>query len=111
LGGGSISALLGILTCHTSGIPFFLFGDSSFPPPADTFARRFRAAAIRRLFRLPTRFLVSGALNADYYRHYGAVPARFFLLPWAGDNERFAARTRLQPGKRESLRQRLDSAE
>jgi glycosyltransferase involved in cell wall biosynthesis len=100
MGWGSLSALLGILTCRASGIPFFLYGDSSFPPPEDTFARRMRARFLRWIFGMATGFMVSGALNADYYRHYGADPARFFLLPWAVDNERFANAT---PGDREPL--------
>ncbi|HEV7427637.1 MAG TPA: glycosyltransferase [Thermoanaerobaculia bacterium] len=106
LGWGSISALLGIATCRAAGIPFFLYGDSSFPPPETTLRSRMRAALLRLLFRNTTGFMVSGELNAAYYRHYGADPHHFFLLPWAVDNERFESASRFAPGERESMRQR-----
>jgi glycosyltransferase involved in cell wall biosynthesis len=107
LGWGSISALLGIAACRWAGIPFFLYGDSSFPPPETTMSSRIRARVLRFLFRNASGFMVSGALNADYYRHYGADPNHFFLLPWAVDNERFAEASRFVPGERESLRARF----
>lgn len=107
LGWGSISALLGILTCRLAGIPFFLYGDSSFPPPETNSRQRLRASLLRLLLRNTTGFMVSGTLNADYYRHYGADPDHFFLLPWAVDNERFAAAGRFDAGEREEIRDRL----
>jgi len=111
LGWGSVSALLGIVTCRLAGIPFFLYGDSSFPPPETTLRRRLRARLLRTLFRNTTGFMVSGALNADYYRHYGADPDHFFLLPWAVDNERFTEASRFAPGERAAMRNRLGIAE
>ncbi|HYU25983.1 MAG TPA: hypothetical protein VEO74_12310, partial [Thermoanaerobaculia bacterium] len=89
-GWGAFTALLGMLTCRLFHIPFFLYGDSSFPPPEDSARRRLRAGLLRMLFAVTTGFMTSGVLNAEYYRHYGADPRRFFLLPWAIDNERFA---------------------
>ena len=107
LGWGSVSAMAGILTCRLAGIPFFLYGDSSFPPPEDSSRRRIRASLLRLLFRNTTGFMVSGSLNADYYRHYGADPNRFFLLPWAVDNERFEKASRFAAGERERMRNSL----
>jgi len=107
LGWGSISALLGMAACWWSGVPFFLYGDSSFPPPETTLRSRIRARLLRMLFRSASGFMVSGALNADYYRHYGADPEHFFLLPWAVDNERFAEASRFAPGEREAMRETL----
>lgn len=111
LGWGSVTAMLGILACRAARIPFFVYGDSSFPPPEDGMARRLRAGFLRALFGVTTGFMVSGALNADYYRHYGADPRRFFLLPWAVDNERFSAACRFAPGEREAMRERLGIAQ
>jgi len=110
LGWGSISSLLGIAACRAAGIPFFLFGDSSFPPPETTLVRKLRAAWLRALFKLPFGFLNSGVLNAAYYRHYGARADRFFLVPWAVDNDRFAAGARFEPGERDALRARFGIA-
>jgi glycosyltransferase involved in cell wall biosynthesis len=107
LGWGSISALLGIVTCRLAGIPFFLYGDSSFPPPETTLRHRIRARLLRILFRNAAGFMVSGALNADYYRHYGGDPDHFFLLPWAVDNERFTNASSLTTAERETRRERL----
>jgi len=106
-GWGSFSAMLGMAACRLLRIPFFVYGDSSFPPPEDTPKRRIRAGLMRMLFGLTDGFMVSGALNADYYRHYGADPSRFFLLPWAVDNERYAAACALAPGEREAMRARF----
>lgn len=107
LGWGSVSALLGILACWWAGIPFFLYGDSSFPPAETALRSRTRARLLRILFRAASGFMVSGALNADYYRHYGADPEHFFLLPWAVDNERFFQASRFAPGEREAMRAKL----
>jgi glycosyltransferase involved in cell wall biosynthesis len=107
MGWGTITSLLAIAACRMSRTPFFLFGDSSFPPPEETGAQRFRARFLRAIFRLADGFLVSGTLNADYYRHYGGDPARFFLVPWAIDNERFASASRISSDERNELRQRF----
>jgi len=106
LGWGTITSLLGIAACRASGTPFFLYGDSSFPPPEDSWRRRLRAGFVRSIFRLASGFLVSGVLNAAYYRHYGADERRFFLLPWAIDNERFIAASRMPAEEREAMRAR-----
>lgn len=106
LGWGSFTAMLGIATCIAARIPFFLYGDSSFPPPEDSLRAKIRAAFLRRLFRSASGFMTSGVLNADYYAHYGATHERFFLLPWAVDNDRFVEGSRFAPGEREALRAR-----
>lgn len=89
-GWGAITALLGMAACWITRTPFFLYGDSSFAPPERTFRAKVRAWFLRRIFARATGFMVSGKLNADYYRHYGGKEQTFFLLPWAVDNERFA---------------------
>lgn len=109
-GWGSFTALLGMLTCRLFRIPFFLYGDSSFPPPEHSARARIRARLMRILFSITTGFMTSGVLNAEYYRHYDADPRRFFLLPWAIDNERFAREGTLAPGEREALRARYGIA-
>jgi glycosyltransferase involved in cell wall biosynthesis len=107
LGWGTITSLLGLAACRIRGTPIFLFGDSSFPPPEATFAARLRAGLLRTILRITDRFLVSGVLNAAYYRHYGADESRFHLVPWAIDNARFEEASRFAPGEREAMRARL----
>jgi glycosyltransferase involved in cell wall biosynthesis len=110
LGWGTTTSLLGIAACRVTGTPFFLYGDSSFPPPEDSWRAKLRATFIRGVFALASGFMVSGKLNAEYYRHYGGDPRRFFLLPWAIDNERFANASRFAPGEREAMRARFGIA-
>jgi glycosyltransferase involved in cell wall biosynthesis len=109
-GWGTATSQLGMLACRTARVPFFIFGDSSFPPPETTLRGKLRAKILRALFRGASGFMVSGGANADYYTHYGADPSRFFLLPFAVDNERFAAAAALAPDEREALRARFDIA-
>ncbi|HUR82864.1 MAG TPA: glycosyltransferase family 4 protein [Thermoanaerobaculia bacterium] len=110
LGWGTITSLLAIAACRLTGTPFFLYGDSSFPPVVKGWRDRVRATFLRAIFRLAGAFMVSGVLNAEYYRHYGANPDRFFLLPWAIDNERFAEAGRFAPGERAAMRERFGIA-
>ncbi len=104
LGWGTITSLLGIAACRASETPFLLYGDSSFPPAEDSFRARMRAWFVRGVFALASGFMVSGTLNAAYYEHYGADRRRFFLLPWAIDNERFIEGSRFAPGERDAMR-------
>ncbi len=107
LGWGTISSLMGIAACRASGTPILLFGDSSHPPAETSASRQLRAGAMRMLVGMADGFLISGLLNAEYYRHYGADPSRFFDVPWAIDNERFVNASRFEPGEREAMRARL----
>lgn len=104
LGWGTITSLLGIAACRGSDTPFLLYGDSSFPPAEDSFRARMRARLVRSVFALASGFMVSGTLNAAYYEHYGADPCRFFLLPWAIDNDRFIEGSRFAAGERDAMR-------
>jgi glycosyltransferase involved in cell wall biosynthesis len=110
LGWGSLSALIGIGTCRLARIPILLFGDSAYPPPEETTRDSLRAGFLRVLFGTVTAFMTSGVLNAEYYEHYGADPRRFFMLPWAIDNDRFARESRFAPGERDALRAKFDIA-
>jgi glycosyltransferase involved in cell wall biosynthesis len=105
-GWGSFTPWLGFLACRLFRIPFLLYGDSSFIPPEESATRRIRAGVMRALMDWAAGFMISGAWNADYYRHYGADPSRFFPLPWAIDNERFARSSVIDAAERAALRAR-----
>lgn len=109
-GWGALTALLGMAVCWFTRTPFFLFGDSSFVPPEETFRSRVRAGFLRMMFALASGFMVSGKFNERYYLHYGASPKRFFPLPWAADNERFAKAARMSADERTALRARYGIA-
>ena len=108
VGWGTVTSLLGFIACRLAGTPYFLFGDSSFPPPETNARSRIRAGLLRMLVRSAEGVMVSGVLNAEYYRHYGGDPRRFFPLPFAIDNDRFAAASQFAPGERDAMRARLD---
>jgi glycosyltransferase involved in cell wall biosynthesis len=107
LGWGTITSLLGIAACRMSGTPVLVYGDSSFPPPETTVASQLRAGLLRTIFGMTDRFLVSGVLNADYYRYYGVDARRFHLVPWAIDNARFEEGSRFAAGERGEMRARF----
>lgn len=107
LGWGTITSLLGMAACRMSDTPILMFGDSSYPPPETTVAGKLRAGVLRTIVGMTDQYLVSGTLNAAYYQHYGADPARFHLVPWAIDNARFAEGARFAAGEREALRGRF----
>lgn len=103
-GWGSVTPWLGFLACKLWNVPYLLYGDSSFVPPEDTAMRRLRAMVMRALVGAASGLMISGAWNADYYRHYGGDPSRFFPLPWAVDNARFAAASTISAAERAALR-------
>ena len=100
------TAWLGFAAARLARLPILLFGDSSFVPDETTARARIRGGLLRALFGMTSAFMISGAFNADYYRHYGADEQRFFPLPWAIDNDRFFKASRLASGEREALRAR-----
>jgi glycosyltransferase involved in cell wall biosynthesis len=104
------SAWIGFVAAHFSRVPILLFGDSSFIPEERSARARLRAGVIRALFGMTSGFMISGEWNAGYYRHYGAAAKRFFPMPWAIDNDRFAAASTFAPGEREALRARYGIA-
>lgn len=107
MGWGSVSAWLAFATCRAAGIPFFINGDTSFVDDPPTLRGRTRRAILRRLFARTSAFLLTGTMNGDFYRHFGADPKRFFLMPYAIDNERFRGGSRLTAGERQALRHEL----
>lgn len=110
LGWGTVTSLLGIAACRASDTPFLLYGDSSFPPSRDSVPARVHDTFLRGIFALASGFMVSGVLNAVFYEHYGADRRRFFLLPWAIDNDRFIEASRFAAGERDAMRARFGIA-
>lgn len=104
LGWGSVSAWIAYAACLAFDIPFLIYGDSSFVPKRAGVRSRIRERVLRSLFKRAAGFMVVGAFNADYYRHYGADPAHFFFMPWAIDNHRFERGSALTAEERDRLR-------
>jgi glycosyltransferase involved in cell wall biosynthesis len=106
LGWGSLTAWMAAVACRASQTPIFMYGDSSFVPSVHSLRGRVRELILRGLFSVTDAFLISGNWNADYYRHYGADEDRFFLMPWAIDNERFRSSADISAAERLAIRQR-----
>jgi glycosyltransferase involved in cell wall biosynthesis len=104
MGWGSITSWLTFATCRALSIPFFVHGDNSFVHDPPTIKGRLRSFALRALFARTAGFLLMGTMNGDFYRHFGADPSRFFLMPYAIDNDRFCNGSRLRPEERSALR-------
>jgi len=104
------TAWLGFAACRIARVPIFMYGDSSFVPEEQSLRARIRSRVMRALFERTSAFMISGAWNADYYKHYGADQSRFFPMPWAIDNDRFIAAGGFAPGERELLRARYGIA-
>jgi glycosyltransferase involved in cell wall biosynthesis len=72
----------------------------------------YRGLAKRLLFAIHMKrtydlFLGTGSLTLDYLRAHGVPEERTGLFPYAVDVESFAERSRLSPGERAAVRQRL----
>jgi glycosyltransferase involved in cell wall biosynthesis len=110
-GWGTATSLLAVATCHLRGIPYLLYGDASFVPTEERGLRpRMRRAFMRWLVGHAAGCMVLGTMNADYYRHYGARPQQLFFMPYAVDNERFFAASRLTPAERHEVRARYGAS-
>jgi len=105
-----LSAWIGFAACRLASIPIFLYGDSSCVPEEKSARAKLRAGVMRALFRMTGAFMISGTLNADYYKHYRADARRFFPLPWAIDNDRFADGSAFASGERDAMRERCGIA-
>jgi glycosyltransferase involved in cell wall biosynthesis len=106
-GWGTLSMWLTYLSCRIMGIPYFVYGDNTFPlerPGPLGWARR---VLLRSLFRNAGGFLLQGIMNGDFYAHYGADRRKFFLVPYAVDNERFHRDSRLSEAERRAGREAL----
>ena len=107
MGWGSVSAWLALATCSILKLPYFISGDTSFVEDASTWRGRLRRRVLETLFSRTSGFLVVGAMNGDFYRAYGADPARFFHVPYAVDNTRFENSSRLSRSEVDDLRSRF----
>jgi glycosyltransferase involved in cell wall biosynthesis len=107
MGWGSVTTWLAYVTCWLLRRPYFICGDSSFVVERSGFRDRLRGLTLRLLFRKAAGFLVMGTMNGDFYRYYGADVRRFFHFPYAIDNKRFDAASRMTVADRAQERARL----
>ena len=104
-GWGTLSMWITYLTCRLLRIPYFVYGDNTFVVERRGPLGWARRAILQWLFRNAGGFLLQGIMNGDYYAHYGADRRRFFLVPYAVDNERFYRDSRMDAQERRRRRE------
>jgi glycosyltransferase involved in cell wall biosynthesis len=104
MGWGSPTAWVAFITCRALGTPFYLNGDNSFVEDPPTIRGRLRKTMLHWLFARAAGLLTMGTMNGDFYRYFGADARRFFLVPYAIDNERFFRDSRVSPDERAGFR-------
>jgi glycosyltransferase involved in cell wall biosynthesis len=92
---------------RAAGVELWLRAESNdLAPPAPSWKRQMKQLALGRLLSRVDRFLCIGVANKRLYRRYGVPESRFYLAPYAVDNERFARQAlALRPQKMELRRQ------
>ena len=106
-GWGTLSMWITYLTCRLLRIPYFVYGDNTFVVERRGPIGWARRVILQWLFRNAGGFLLQGIMNGDYYAHYGADRRKFFLVPYAVDNERFYRDSRMDPHERRRRREGL----
>jgi glycosyltransferase involved in cell wall biosynthesis len=100
--------LASVLAGLSLGLPVLLRGESHLESrPRGGAARLARRLLLGRLLRSAAACLAIGSWNRDYYRHHGVPERRIFPMPYAVDNEYFAAKAREAAPAREGLRREL----
>lgn len=100
--------LRALLVAKSLGMKVFLRTDSQLASSTSHPLKGWvKARLLRRLFKSVDGFLVAGALNRDYFRHYGVPDSKMFLLPFAVDNDFFQRQADLARSGRERLRAAL----
>lgn len=99
-GWGTLTMWFTYVACLAFGIPYFVYGDNAFVIERRGIAGWVRRRVLRWLFARAGGFLLQGTMNGDFYAHYGADRRKFFLMPYAIDNERFRQASRLTADER-----------
>jgi glycosyltransferase involved in cell wall biosynthesis len=110
-GYATINQMHGILAANILDIPVLVRSDSQLKDRP----RSGPKLAVKKLFfallrNLVDGVLVSGTLNADYWRHYMGKDFPLFMLPYAVDNAWFQQQSRLAQSTLPELRAELNLA-
>lgn len=110
-GWGTLSMWLTYAACLALRIPYFVYGDNAFVIERGGVVGWVRRRVLRWLFSRAGGFLLQGTMNGEFYAHYGADRRKFFLMPYAIDNERFRDASRITPDGRRRRRAELGVSE
>jgi glycosyltransferase involved in cell wall biosynthesis len=110
-GWGTLTMWFAYVSCLILRIPYFVYGDNAFVIDRGGIRGWVRERILRWLFAHAGGFLLQGTMNGDFYAHYGADRRKFFLMPYAIDNERFHQASRLTVEERKRRRAELGIAD
>jgi len=96
--------LVGVAAAKASGIRVFMRAETHLALPRSTIRAALRTPIMGALYRGLDGVLAIGSANAAFYRAMGVPEQRIFLMPYAVDNARFAAASRLTGDARQELR-------
>lgn len=96
-----------IRACWQFGLPMMIRGDSTLLDRRPLATRIAKRLLLGRWIPRFERYLTVGQLNAEYYEHYGADPARFVPVLHFVDNDWFARVAGEARGRRTQLKESL----
>jgi len=100
--------LRALAAARSFGIKVMMRGESHLGSESrNPVTRAIKRRILPRLFGHIDAFLPIGALNREYYLHYGAPAERMFAMPYAVDNAFFRSRAEQARAHREELRAEL----
>ena len=91
-GHNSVVNLLALLAAKTSGTRIFMRGETHLQLRSHPLKRALRRPLLGLLYAMCDAFLCIGTRNREFYLAQGVPTRKLFLVPYAVDNQAFAAR-------------------
>lgn len=108
-GYATVNQMQGILAANALDIPVLVRSDSQLKDrPRSGLKLAIKSVFFALLRNMVDAVLVSGTLNADYWRHYMGKDFPLFMLPYAVDNAWFQQQCRLAGATRPDLEAELN---
>lgn len=105
-GYGYAAYVLAMLAAKTCGVPVFLRTETHLGLKRSAVRRGVRDAVLAIAFRYVDGFLAIGSANRAYYRALGVPDSKIHDVPYAVDNSRFLAASKLTADERARVRHR-----
>ncbi len=99
--------VLAAVAAKASRIPVLMRCETHVGLRRSSLKRLLRRPLIGSFYRQFDAILAIGSANRDFYRAMGVPEDRIFLMPYAVDNRRFIAMSRLSPAERREMRASL----
>ena len=100
--------LIALAAAKSVGMPVMMRGETHLGLPCGALKSILRRGLMGALYHGCDRLLAIGSANAAFYRAMGVPEHKIFLVPYAVDNERFAAAASLDDKQRGAVRERYN---